>query len=337
MDYSIKKSNLIFFAVLTITVLYILLHSEFNSIVLELKKVNPIWFSMAFLCILIYWMIEAKTLHIMLTVYDKNFNYLQILKLVISSQFFNGVTPFATGGQPFQIYILNKHSDLGIGSVTSASVLNFIMYQTVLVIMGVTAFLIEKTFLLFPNNPPNVQLLAFTGFSLNFLIIISLIIIAISNTLTEKMLSVVYKVINLSPFKKNLPKIQKKLKAEVIEFHTDISILISNKNIYVKSLLLNILKLLSFYTVAYFICKSLGFTGITVLQSIIASAYVMLITSVVPLPGGSGGAEIGFLVFFSSFIVGPQATAIMLLWRFITYYVGLIAGLLTFYFGYQSE
>ena len=69
------------------------------------------------------------------------------------------------------------------------------------------------------------------------------------------------------------------------------------------------------------------FTSFNALESVIASAYVMLIGSFVPLPGGTGGIEYGFLKFFGVFIVNDaKLRALMLLWRFITFYMGIVIG-----------
>lgn len=336
MDYQFKKRNLLILAIITSIIIYFSVQGEFSSILDILKNVNLLWLLMAVVCIVIYWIFEAKTLHLMLQTYDENFSYREVLKLVVSTQFFNGITPFSTGGQPFQIYVLSKRSNLTISSITSASIHNFIIYQTVLVIMGTIAIITRFIFNIFPATNKGLSLLAFSGFSLNLVIIIALIIIAVSPKLTHYCLTGIFKLIGHSPFKRHLPSVKVKWTNNVSEFHKDILVLMSNKNMYLKALGLNTLKLLSFYTIAYFISLAVGFDAITILQALIASAYVMLITSVVPLPGASGGAEMGFLVFFGAFIIGPNATAIMLLWRFITYYVGLFAGIATFYIGYRS-
>ena len=68
------------------------------------------------------------------------------------------------------------------------------------------------------------------------------------------------------------------------------------------------------------------FTSYNIFIAIITSAYVMLIGSFVPIPGASGGLEYGFVSFYGSFITGSTLKAIMLLWRFVTYYFGLIVG-----------
>jgi uncharacterized protein (TIRG00374 family) len=333
MKFEVKRSNIIGLVILTVAVMYFVMKGDLSNILNQIAHANPFWFAMGLFCIILYWMFEARTLHIMLKAYDKSFSYLEVLKLTVSTQFFNGITPFASGGQPFQIYVLTKRSKLNVSSVTSASIHNFIMYQTVLVLMGTSAIILEVIFNIFPDES-NFQVLAIFGFILNFIIISALVIIAVSPTLTHRILKGLYWIIGHSPFKKRLPKITETMDNFVDAFHEDILVLLSDKKMYIHALILNIGKLLSFYTVAYFICLAVGFNGITLFQAIIASAYVMLITSIVPLPGASGGAEMGFLIFFGSFLIGPQGTAIMLLWRFITYYLGLFAGLLTIYFGY---
>ena len=68
------------------------------------------------------------------------------------------------------------------------------------------------------------------------------------------------------------------------------------------------------------------FESFIVFEAIVTSAYVMLIGSFVPIPGGSGGLEYSFIAFYSSFIGGSKLTAIMLLWRLVTYYFGMIVG-----------
>ena len=69
------------------------------------------------------------------------------------------------------------------------------------------------------------------------------------------------------------------------------------------------------------------YTSLNVFTAIITSAYVMLIGSFVPIPGGSGGLEYGFVAFFGYFLqVSGKLTALMILWRLVTYYLGIIAG-----------
>ena len=85
------------------------------------------------------------------------------------------------------------------------------------------------------------------------------------------------------------------------------------------------LSLVLLYLVPFILLLGMG-KSINILEAILTSAYVMLIGSFVPIPGGTGGLEYGFIKFYGSFIKGPLLNAIMLLWRFITYYFGMILG-----------
>ena len=52
--------------------------------------------------------------------------------------------------------------------------------------------------------------------------------------------------------------------------------------------------------------------------------------SFVPIPGASGGIEFGFMQFYGNFITGSSLTAVLIVWRFITYYFPMIVGALVF-------
>ena len=73
-------------------------------------------------------------------------------------------------------------------------------------------------------------------------------------------------------------------------------------------------------------CSMGNTTAFTPGVAIVTSAYIMIIGSFVPIPGGTGGLEFGFIQFYGNFVTGSLLSAMMLVWRFITYYFGLIVG-----------
>ena len=56
-----------------------------------------------------------------------------------------------------------------------------------------------------------------------------------------------------------------------------------------------------------------------------AQTLVMLIVSITPLPGGAGGAEGGFILFFKMFFKENILPGV-LLWRIITFYSCILIG-----------
>ena len=88
----------------------------------------------------------------------------------------------------------------------------------------------------------------------------------------------------------------------------------------------NTLSLLCFYIVPFFVFRALGNCDVTIIASIILSAYTFLIGSFVPIPGGTGGLEYGFMTFFKVYATGGLLSSAMLVWRLLTYYLGMIIG-----------
>ena len=69
-----------------------------------------------------------------------------------------------------------------------------------------------------------------------------------------------------------------------------------------------------------------NFNAFSAGTAIVTSAYIMIIGSFVPIPGATGGLEFGFVQLYGNFIGGSQLSAMMIVWRFITYYFGMIVG-----------
>lgn len=318
------------FLIITLVVLYALYNKEIGSIAVSLKNANPYYLLVAIGCMFVFWLIEARTLHLMMCEFEPDLTYVKVLKLVIATQFFNGITPFSTGGQPFQIYVLAKKEKMKITHVTSATLHNFIMYQIVLVVMGTLALFYRMLFMPAQVSNGVTGLMVFLGFALNIGVVLMLLLIAISPSLTRLILAP-FMFIHCRIFgEKHNIRLEKNLNQKMSLFHENVREIITNPVLFIKTFTLNILKLLSFYSVVYFVCRTIGFNGLSLIQGIMLSAYVMLITSMVPIPGASGGAEFGFIALFGA-IVGGHITVILLLWRFVTYYIGLFLGLIVYY------
>ena len=81
---------------------------------------------------------------------------------------------------------------------------------------------------------------------------------------------------------------------------------------------ITMLQLAFFYLVPYFLMLAFGHHEVDFFSVMAASAFVQLLSSAVPLPGGTGGAEGGFALFLGHFF-GSASTAGYLLWRLITF------------------
>jgi len=334
----IRKRNL---GLIVIFLLLLLLYSftgDYETMQEIFLNLNLTWLFLGFVCIFIYWIFEAITFHLMLKHCGEKASFLSILKLILSTQFFNGITPFSTGGQPFQIYILTRSSKLKASSVTSASLHNFMVYQFTLVLLGTLALCLKYFFDYFSSPTANaVKVISLLGFSLNIIVVFLLILLSSSLTLTRRLVFFILKGLEHTPLKQKIVSLYPTISFFLENFHRNSQSLMKNKSLLAKASILNLVKLLFFYLIAYFACRAIGFNHISIIQALVASAYIMLISSFIPLPGASGGSELGFMFLFGTLLTAPQVMVVMILWRFITYYFGLFIGFITFYFGYTVQ
>ena len=124
---------------------------------------------------------------------------------------------------------------------------------------------------------------------------------------------------------KDREKVEKEFNGYLDSFHKNAIKLKKNKKKVVGCILINILSILVLYSIPYFLGIGFGLE-LSLVEVIVAISYVMIIGAFVPIPGGTGGIEYGFMFFFKYLISGSILNGLMLVWRFVSYYFGIIVG-----------
>ena len=307
-----KKLNIVILILITLLVLFFSLKDNFEETITQIFTMN-IWYLLVTLfLVFLFWLFRSYPIYSFCKKVKPDFKYLSALQLTLRTQFFNAVTPFATGGQPYQIYYLKT---VGIDYVQSTSVVlqNFIVYQIALVLLGIFALMSNQIFDIFSKNQL-LQNLITIGFITNALVIIVMFLVAFSKKINKLIVGLGIKVLT-------------KLKLVKDKENKCANILLKDKKMFIFNIVCNFIALCSLYLVPLFVLYAMGvFNAFSAGVSIITCAYIMIIGSFVPIPGATGGLEFGFVQFFSNFITGSKLSAMMLVWRFITYYFGMIVG-----------
>ncbi len=317
--------NIVVLILITALVLYLALKDEFNEIVNNILNINVFYLLLAFLLIIFYWLLRSLVLHKFTKKFKSNNKFASSFQLMLRTQFFNAVTPFATGGQPYQIYYLTRQ---GIDTLISTNIIiqNFIVYQIALVFLGIIAVIYNFTFHIF-DKINLLQHLVLIGFIANTVVIVVMFLVSFSKKLNKKLISIGITILTKLHLVKDKEKKLKEWDEHINDFHNGAKVLLENKWEFFKTIIYNVIALCCLYSIPFVLLCSMGdFKSYDMITSIVTSAYVMLIGSFVPIPGASGGLEYGFLEFYGNFITGGTLKAIMLLWRFVTYYFGLIVG-----------
>lgn len=320
-----QKFQTFFLFVLTIIVLFFLLKDNFSQVMNELFKMNIYWVLITALLIFGFWIFKAIGTNIIVKQIKPNFKLQDSIKIGLVAQFFNSITPFALGGHPMQVHMFRKY-EISITNGTNITIQNFIVYQIAVVIIQIISIILAFYTNLFGNNYL-IQILVIGGLVLDFFIIVVLFILAFSKKIKYFLINFSIKILTKIRIVKNQEETLKKWHNKIENFHIGATKLISNKKAFFKAILSNFIGLLALYLTPLTLLYATGdYTSFTAIQSIYIISCIVMLADLVPTPGQLGGVEYGFSTLFSSFITAPVLSAIVIAWRFLSYYLTLIIG-----------
>lgn len=319
-----KTLNLSLLILALSLVLYFTLKDNFSSIMHELSKVNILIFALAIFVFILSLMIKSVSLQIFIKEHKKNYSFKSAFCLTLIGQFLNGITPFSTGGQPFQVYLLKKDGHR-ISDSTSAMVKDSIAYQVALLIMGIFSITLNLVLKTIPVNSSLTPLIII-GFLINIMVLLFLFMIIRMRKTTLSLINKLLLILNKIR-KKNTDQLKKRIEKGLDNFYNCYEELRKNKKQFIITVLTNVINLTLLYMIPYIIFKSLNTNTFDIMRSIMLTSFVMLMGNFVPIPGATGGIEYGFIKFFGIFNTNISViSGAMLLWRFVTYFFGMLMG-----------
>ncbi len=324
-----KKSNrlnlIICGIAFVVMIIYLLFVDGVDKIVEAICDINPIFIIICIFFMIGYWLCEAGTVHIMLKSLHPKIKFWDTWRVTIIGQYFNCITPSASGGQPMQAYYLVKFG-VPLGSAMTALLSRFIVYQFTLTLYSIFTLIVGFNEFAEDLNQKGLMIFVFIGFVINTAVIVVLIGIAVWRNGTLKAANWFISVLVKMKLCKNPMKWRVYISREVNKFHKNFNFLKKNVGIIIKSLILNIIQLTLYLSISYMLYLGFGMTEVSLLQIISYQAFVLMISSFIPLPGAMGGAELGYTGFFGD-IFGTYVNVSTMLWRIFTFYLPIVVGL----------
>lgn len=317
-----KKISFIIIAIVTALVLYVSLKDNYSLILNAILGINKLWLILGFVFLFAYYIIRSISIYELAKQFNKDYKLKDAFRLILETNFFHAITPFASGGQPYEIYSLTKKKIKMSDSMTIA-ISDFIIYQIALVFLGIVALTCNSVFKIIDSG--FLRQLVNLGFIINAGVITVLLLISLSKKTDKTIVDFFINILSEIKIIKDKEKTKEKFHGYLKDFNNGSKLLYKNKTKFLILTISQFLALSFFYLVPFCILMGIGIK-INIARCIVVMAYVMLVGSFVPIPGGTGGLEYTFVIFFSKYIGGPVVSAVMLLWRFITYYFGMILG-----------
>ncbi len=245
------------------------------------------------------------------------------LKTSILGRYYDRLTPWAMGGEPFQVaYLISggvKAGDsfaitmsrhiirffsvaIAVITILIASRITTNIYVMVVAILSVFGGLIFPSFMLLCCFRPRI------GFKIG-----------------RGIIKLLYKI----KLVKNYDKLVEKMEREVANFIRGLEYLSANKKVIIIITLVSLIELFATNSVPFFVIKALGISNIFYWKTLVLCIFVNYASSFAPTPGGSGIAELSFYAIFASFITGSYLFWAVLFWRIAVFYIPVFIGFVT--------
>ena len=246
------------------------------------------------------------------------------LQFSMVGKYWDNITPFGSGGQFAQIAHGTKK---GISSQDATSVVvgKYMISMIAFVLLGIIALFIPMdTF----TSGVVIKILAAVGVGVNLLLTLFIWLVSVNRKLCSIIVFGGIKLLTKMRIIKNYNHAVFKSMRFIRQYQKAFKQIIKKPWAVLAQVIICALEVLTTAFVAYFIYLAFNFPdiGISPVSIVAMSILCTFATSYIPIPGGSGMAEVSFAAMFSKLFTDGTTFWALILWRIFTYYLFIIIG-----------
>ena len=313
--------NLLFFIVLIIlTYWYIFRNQDMNELFAVVRSADVKYMLLGVGAMFIFYLMEAHNVQCVLKLFGDKVSAWAALKYTFIGYFFSAVTPAATGGQPVEVYYMSKDGVSG-PHATMTLLIQLCGFQISTLGLGIICAIINPQLL-----SDGLLWLFLVGVTINGFALTLMLICTFSHRLAKKIVDIAVAILRF--FKaKNIEAKKESLELGLKKYNDSSEFIKSHKPEFFKAIFRVFLQECVYYTVPFFVYRSMGLTEYNILQMLVMQAVLYTTVSGLPLPGAVGVSETVFLKIFKPAFGESRIGGAMLLSRFITFYLFVIISL----------
>lgn len=321
-DMSIRKRsnlslirNLLFFLLLIIITFYFLFKDQdINELIDTIKSVNLFYVFISCLLMLFVYLSESNNIRCILKVLgEKNISIIKALKFTWIGFFFSAITPAATGGQPVEIYYMNKEG-IKSANATMTMMLQLCGFQISVLLVAILCVCINPSIL-----SGGILWFFILGLILNSIVLAFMFIGIFSKKITKKFVDFSIKILKLVKVK-NLDVKKKKIEEGLSQYNKSANFIKKNKIEFFKSVVRVFIQVILLHSIPFFIYKAFGLSGYSYIEVLSIQAVLYIMVCSIPLPGAIGVSETLFLKLFGGVFGELVLSSAMLVNRFVSFY-----------------
>ena len=339
-------SKLIFLACLTILVVTLFLSfGELQSIVDTIlnigKSNNWLWLLLAFGLIIIYFFIWPISLCLFAKSAKAECDMTDTFLIGCSEHFYNGITPFGAGGQPFQIYSYSR-TGVSPSKATGIILANFVVFMLVTNIYALVALIFWPYFTsnlsALPNGATSMDAnwfipIAIIGYVMNFLVLVFMFTLGLSKKIRNGIIGLAKAICKIKFIGKHFSKLIPALENYCDNAQTAFKEVAKYKKSFVFAFISRFIAMGIYYSIPFFILLAVGvpITPFDFLIVFFGTSFAITAVVFIPTPGATGGIELAFSIVLAAMSTASlgSSQAVSLLWRLITFYFILIISFLS--------
>ena len=310
-------SSILFIIIVIVVFYFIFKDNNYKEVYRILVSTNKFYLLVAVLCMSFFSASEALNIKITLNTLGENVTFKSCYKYSLAGFFVSGITPSSTGGDPMQLYLMNKDK-IKISHGALALLLKLLSYQAVLFILALIGFI--SCHKIFMTSLGNLKYIIFIGASLNILVGTLYFLIIFCKPVIKHLVNLISKLLHKLRIKK-ADSIVEKIDVQVEEYSKASIVIKKHPNVLVKIFILTLLELILYYCIPYFVYLSLGYNSHSVFTFISLQSVLFISVSSLPFPGAVGVSEATFMRIYKTLFPSVVLGSAMVITRFINFYI----------------
>lgn len=313
-------SLLILLALIAVTFYFLFRNHELGQLIETVSKINPFYLIAGLLLMFLFIASEGFGIEILLKSFRYKTSFLKCLKYSFLGFYYCSIFP-AGGGQPVQIYYMNKDS-VELGDASLCIVLITLCYPLGMLLICLTSLVARYSFII--QNLGVVKYSSLLGAVLSFLLVLFYIAATLNTDFIKKILSWIINALSKIRLVKAPENAIEKIGVQLEVYKKGALYLRAKPKILILTLLTIIVQILSRLSVAYAVYRALGLQAYGYFDILSLQAFLAIGVEYLPIPGSVGVAEAGFYTVNSLIFGKDLLMSAVLLTRGISYYAYLI-------------
>ncbi len=287
---------------------------------IQFSGINPVFLILGAACFFVALAMVAFKYRRMLMVNAGSDERKMAFEVAALGKYYDNITPFGAGGQPFQIFYLRRQG-FSAGTCAALPIADFLTQQFAFVLIGIVVFIANRKVI---DMAPVIRVSAYVGLLVYSAVPVGIVLSTIAPRFVQKVVSAFCGLLQKIHVLKDGASTAEGIRSALDEYSASIRSLTGRPHFLFLMMLYSLAYQTAVLSVPFFMLRAFGGSGDwwTVFSLVV---YIYAAITIVPTPGNAGAAEGSFYAVFASLESGYLFWA-MIAWRVLVYYSWLIVG-----------